>query len=248
MSVDHISAVFKFSKMKMTARFVLVCLADFAGADGRCWPSIKTIARRCAMTERAVQNAIKDLIALGELRKEREGGFIDGKNISNTYRIILRGECGSPGEGDSPGAHHTLPGVNKVHHRGERRDIDGVNHVHPNRHIEPSIEPSARNHSLGSSATASITAEKKTRSPTLGDFTEYGLSKGISDKDCKDQYEIWDAAEWHDGNNRPIDRWKSKLLNFQKMGNLPSDKRKRADSQFQNNGATKKHDPRRVNL
>lgn len=40
-------------------KMVLLCLCDFAGDHGSCWPSVKTIARKCSKSERTVQGAIK---------------------------------------------------------------------------------------------------------------------------------------------------------------------------------------------
>jgi hypothetical protein len=67
--------------------------------------------------------------------------------------------------------------------------------------------------------------------PTLEQFAAYGRSKGISDQDSSDQFEIWDAANWHDGNGTRIRNWKSKLLTFQKIANLPSDKKSRTTNE-----------------
>jgi hypothetical protein len=67
--------------------------------------------------------------------------------------------------------------------------------------------------------------------PTLEQFAGYGRSKGISDQDSSDQFEIWDAANWHDGNGTRIRNWKSKLLTFQKIANLPSDKKSRTTNE-----------------
>jgi hypothetical protein len=61
--------------------------------------------------------------------------------------------------------------------------------------------------------------------PTLEIFINYGISKGISEQDCRDLFEIWETGAWKDGNNIPIQNWKQKLLTFQKIGNLPSDKK-----------------------
>lgn len=61
--------------------------------------------------------------------------------------------------------------------------------------------------------------------PTLETFIDYGISKGIIEQDCRDLFEIWEAAVWHDGNGAQIQNWKQKLLTFQKIGNLPSHKK-----------------------
>lgn len=61
--------------------------------------------------------------------------------------------------------------------------------------------------------------------PTLEAFIDYGISKGIGEQDCREQFDIWEAGVWKDGNGTPIRNWEQKLLTFQKIGNLPSHKR-----------------------
>jgi hypothetical protein len=46
------------------------------------------------------------------------------------------------------------------------------------------------------------------RPPELADFLDYGLSIGISETDCRDQFEIWAANDWKDGNGTLITNWK----------------------------------------
>lgn len=89
MSVEHITAAFKHSKAKLAPKFVLVCLSNFASADGICFPSIKKISEYCGMCERAVHNAIDQLIELKELEIVERGGTINGKKLANVYRVIL---------------------------------------------------------------------------------------------------------------------------------------------------------------
>jgi hypothetical protein len=89
MSVEHITAAFKHSKAKLAPRFVLVCLSNFASTEGICFPSVKKIAKYCGMCERAVHNAIDQLIELKELEIVEKGGTINGKKLANVYRVIL---------------------------------------------------------------------------------------------------------------------------------------------------------------
>lgn len=50
-------------------KWVLISLADNASDPGYCWPSIETIAQRTCLTERSVQRAIKQALALKLLRR-----------------------------------------------------------------------------------------------------------------------------------------------------------------------------------
>lgn len=69
-----------------TLKLVLLALADQADDEGECWPSIKYIARKCCVSERTVQRALKQFEALGlisVLPRFKSGGLQD----SNRYRL-----------------------------------------------------------------------------------------------------------------------------------------------------------------
>jgi hypothetical protein len=76
-------------RLKPTAKFVLMALADAADDDGFCWPSIPTLARKTCLDDRSVQRIIKFL---------KEGGLVqvnrrfrrDGSPTSNGYLLPLR--------------------------------------------------------------------------------------------------------------------------------------------------------------
>jgi hypothetical protein len=72
--------------------------------------------------------------------------------------------------------------------------------------------------------------EKAFQPPSLQEFIDYARTKGISEQDARDQFEIWEAADWHDGKGNQILSWKSKLLTFHKSGWLLSDKRSSASA------------------
>ena len=48
-------------------KLVLLALADWANDDGVCWPSVKTLAKKCSKSERTVQNAVRSLRVKGHL-------------------------------------------------------------------------------------------------------------------------------------------------------------------------------------
>jgi hypothetical protein len=115
--------------------------------------------------------------------------------------------------------------------------VKGDNFSPPNSNITVNNSKSGRARERGLSLsenkkTAGKKAKRRRRTqpfkaPTLEEFISYGQSKGISDQDCRDQYEIWTESEWHDGNGTAISRWKGKLVTQKRIGNLPSDKRAR---------------------
>jgi hypothetical protein len=61
--------------------------------------------------------------------------------------------------------------------------------------------------------------------PSLDEFVKYALSKNISERDAREQFEAWEASEGYDGAGNPILRWKGKLVDFRNSHNLPSHKR-----------------------
>lgn len=80
-------------------RFVLLALADFADDQGRCWPSVATIARRCCMSDRNARRI---------LRRLEVGGWLTcavrhGRNRTSRYRIHLPETAHSVGTQRSPG-------------------------------------------------------------------------------------------------------------------------------------------------
>lgn len=66
---------------------VLLALADWANDDGYCWPSIPTLATKARLSERTVQRVITKLQSERDI-EVHEGGFISGKNRTNTYRVL----------------------------------------------------------------------------------------------------------------------------------------------------------------
>lgn len=58
MSVRVMSAIWEIP-MPPTDKLVMLALADCADEEGRCWPSIATIARKSGVSERSVQRAIR---------------------------------------------------------------------------------------------------------------------------------------------------------------------------------------------
>lgn len=67
-----------------TQRFVLLALADSASDDGgNAYPSIGTLAKKCALSDRTVIRALDGLVADGYLTRQRR------KDTSNMYQIVL---------------------------------------------------------------------------------------------------------------------------------------------------------------
>ncbi len=69
-------------ELKSPAKFVLVCLADMAGQDNRCWPSYDTIRERTRLTRNSIGAALTQLEQHGLIK--RTGRF----GSSNVYEIM----------------------------------------------------------------------------------------------------------------------------------------------------------------
>lgn len=74
MSAFLLMPCWQLQGMTSTQKLVLISLADQCNDDGICWPSVKKIAIRTCLSERAIQNSIKWLYEQGAIQiKEREG-------------------------------------------------------------------------------------------------------------------------------------------------------------------------------
>lgn len=153
MSIALMSRVMESPLGSPTDKLVLLVLADCANDDGmNVFPSVATIARRCDMSDRAVQMS---------LRRMTEKGWISvaGKmrvktGLVTRYRIHSRNlpTPQTTGETDAP--------VNDVHQRGECDSPVGVNDVHQRgepRSPNPSINHQSRT-TIESSAVESARA------------------------------------------------------------------------------------------
>ena len=67
-----------------TQKLVLLALADNANDEGLCWPSVKTIARKCELTEQGVRDQITIFVGAGLIHVETGGG-----RRSNRYQFNL---------------------------------------------------------------------------------------------------------------------------------------------------------------
>lgn len=120
MSIKAVEWAFKEGPDNAHDLLVLVALAEYADKHGCCFPSIKTLATKCRMSERGVQNSVQHLIAGGFLVVER-GGWQEG---SNRYRLVKQSKVGGAPDAPLPPAtdappHPMHPPVNPVHPGGE---------------------------------------------------------------------------------------------------------------------------------
>jgi hypothetical protein len=87
MSIEAISYVLRHSEATLSARLVLLVLADHAHADGsESYPAVDSIAREARLSRRAVQVALRKLEDEGEIVRDGVG-----RNGTTCYRLTMSG-------------------------------------------------------------------------------------------------------------------------------------------------------------
>jgi hypothetical protein len=148
MSVDATSWVWNHSKAKRSARLVLLCIADHAHSDGtNAWPGLKRIAERTQLSERRVQDAIRELISKGELERTVNGGGpanMRADKRPNLYKVVLPKTKSGMDEVSTPqsnGADEvSTPRDGRSVYPGAGRGMDEVSTQTVREKIEPSVK------------------------------------------------------------------------------------------------------------
>jgi len=78
-------------------KIVLLALADCANDEGRCWPSMATLAKKCSKSDRTCQAAIKALVKSGHITRNEIAG--KGCNYTIHPRSYCTPEAASPPKG-----------------------------------------------------------------------------------------------------------------------------------------------------
>ena len=135
MSVRTMAAVWERSQHSGTSLLMLLAIADFADDDGRAYPSVPTLARKCRMKERNAQYILSELVESAELTIQRG----KGPRGSNVYRIKLA----------SLGVQHSAPvQYDAPLQQGAPEGCNGVRITPAMECTQTIIEPS-RNHQSG---------------------------------------------------------------------------------------------------
>jgi len=97
-------------QVKSTERLLLVALADMADDHGVCWPSVATLAERCARSTRTVQRVLQTLASANLICCEQRQRA-DGSSTSNRYVLQLGGDIltGAPDTDVAGGCHGRRP-------------------------------------------------------------------------------------------------------------------------------------------
>ena len=133
MSAEAVTVVLHHSKAEGTAKLVLWGIANHH-SDAGAWPSIATLAKYANVSERRVQQIIRELVSLGEVAIEEQGGLGQNQYKTNRYHILIT--C--PEDCDGSLNHRT--GVKSEVARGEIYGMSGVKPVSPELNKELNIE------------------------------------------------------------------------------------------------------------
>lgn len=88
MSVTAIRSVLKYSEARLSARLVMLVLADAAHDDGVTWLGQKEIGAKGRISQAEVHRSLKELAEEGELEQRKAQR---GRRRINVYRIVLPG-------------------------------------------------------------------------------------------------------------------------------------------------------------
>lgn len=87
MSVRTMARVWEFSQHGGTNLLMELAIADFSDDEGRAYPSVPTLAKKCRISERQAVRVLKILEDSGELKIQKN----TGPRGTNVYRLMLRG-------------------------------------------------------------------------------------------------------------------------------------------------------------
>lgn len=133
MSIEAMTLVLHHSKASGVAQMILMGIANHQG-DGGAWPSIATLAKYGKVSERRVQQIIRELEASGELVVGTMAGAMTATGPTNLYYVNL---C-CPDDCDGTTNHRQ--GVKSGADRGETHFTPGVKPTSPKPSLEPSVK------------------------------------------------------------------------------------------------------------
>lgn len=154
MSVRTMARVWDGSKHSGSELLMLLAIADFADDDGRAYPSISRLARKCRVTSRYAIVLLDALSQGGELEIKKNAGPVGQGGRTNLYRVALnklvgghqepmnQGSQPRQPEDVNPGSH--VNGDSLVNHGSGSSELgfrEVVNHGSPKpsvNHQEPS--------------------------------------------------------------------------------------------------------------
>jgi hypothetical protein len=125
MSIEAMSLVLHHSKAQGAAKLVLLGIANHHSEEAGAWPSIATLSKYASVSERRVQQIVRELEQTGELVTMLQRGGQFGQYKTNRYFVSV--SC--PENCDRTSAHRS--GVKPGNIRGEARFTPGVKPIAP---------------------------------------------------------------------------------------------------------------------
>jgi hypothetical protein len=224
MSVEALSIVLNHSRAKGASKLVLIGIANHLGpdADDGAWPSQARLASYANISDRAVRDAIDNLVNLGELEVAQAAGHSRSQYKPNRYWLKLR--C--PDTCDRSLNHNRVEVFDKQGGTFEQTgwkptsDKPVINQKKTRDHELPEDwQPDERLLEMFKTKWPDLDPEYNTEQ-----FRLYYLSKGTKHKDWSLTYQKWMNTEQQQAKARP---WKFGSVNSAKAQN-----KKEAEKRF----------------
>lgn len=144
MSLEATRAAWELQCRSAATKVVLLCLADYANAEGVAWPSLATIGVRCHMTAKQAASHVKALVAVGHITILSEAGAHRSRRyLVRVFDPIDGGKNSSPQKRPtSPPSMSIFPPIDgyrsgRTVRDGSTRRSDGGAGAPPERRAEP---------------------------------------------------------------------------------------------------------------
>ena len=108
MSVEATIWAWKSQPSKQSEKFILLAMADRAGEEHTCWPSIARLVKDTMLNEKTINTALRSLVNQGLIKDT-------GRRVGSTKRVKVYRLCGVSGRENEPNikSGHSGNGVNQ---------------------------------------------------------------------------------------------------------------------------------------
>jgi hypothetical protein len=86
MSIRVMSLVWAHSQLSGSGLLTMLAIADWADDEGRAYPAINTLAKKCRLSERGTRYGVHQAERVGELLIEANAG----PGGANLYRVLVQ--------------------------------------------------------------------------------------------------------------------------------------------------------------
>jgi len=95
MSVEATIWAWKSQPSKQSEKFILLAMADRAGEEHTCWPSIARLVKDTMLNEKTINTALRSLVNQGLIKDT-------GRRVGSTKRVKVYRLCGVSGRENTP--------------------------------------------------------------------------------------------------------------------------------------------------